>query len=129
MGRYREKLQIIADILEIAREGARKTRIMYQANLSYRLLCSYLVKVLEAGLVEGDDDDCYVLTSKGEAFLSKYAMYAKLCRGLANQRELVQKEKRVLVTLCKSDGVGGASVDVRAKVAGEAGSGRKAGGM
>ena len=48
MGRYRNKLRIIADILLIACRRARKTQIMYQANLSYRLLCRYLGVVLDA---------------------------------------------------------------------------------
>ena len=52
MSRYRDRLQIIADILVIASRRARKTQIMYQANLSYRLLCRYLGEVLEAGLVK-----------------------------------------------------------------------------
>ena len=51
MGQYRKRLEIIADILSVVRGGAKKTRIMYQANLSYRLLALYLEFVKEAGLV------------------------------------------------------------------------------
>ncbi|MGQ9461394.1 MAG: winged helix-turn-helix domain-containing protein, partial [Candidatus Bathyarchaeaceae archaeon] len=37
MGKYRGRLDIVADILSVVNnnDGARKTRIMYQANLSY----------------------------------------------------------------------------------------------
>ncbi|MCW3977750.1 MAG: winged helix-turn-helix domain-containing protein [Candidatus Bathyarchaeota archaeon] len=119
MGKYRKKLQIIADILEISRNGTRKTRIMYQANLSYKLLCSYLVKVLEAGLVAGDDDDCYVLTPKGEKFLNEYKKYSRLCRRLENQLELIKSEKRALAKLCKSGEVGSVTVDLSAKDTGQ----------
>jgi len=38
MGKYRDRLQIIADILSVVRDGAKKTHVMYQANLSFTLL-------------------------------------------------------------------------------------------
>jgi len=76
LGKYRDRLQIIADILSITSKGAKKTRIMHQANLSYKLLCRYLNEVIDAGLA-GFDKDRYVLTSKGEEFLSKYGEYSK----------------------------------------------------
>jgi len=103
MGRYREKLQIIADILEIVKENARKTRIMYQANLSYRLLCRYLVEVLDAGLVRCNAEDFYVLTGKGKKFLSRFEEYSRLCEGLEEQSGLVSSEKSVLKKMCSND--------------------------
>jgi predicted transcriptional regulator len=38
----RDKLYIIAEILEIAKEGTLKTQIMYRANLSFTQLNDYL---------------------------------------------------------------------------------------
>jgi predicted transcriptional regulator len=38
---YRDKLDIIADILTVASRNAKRTQIMYQANLSYKVLCDY----------------------------------------------------------------------------------------
>ena len=75
MGKYRSRLQIIADVLSVVREGAKKTRIMYQANLSYKLLTRYLEDVLDAGLVRGGNDDCYELTQKGREFLARFDDY------------------------------------------------------
>ncbi|MFB0567423.1 MAG: winged helix-turn-helix domain-containing protein, partial [Candidatus Bathyarchaeia archaeon] len=72
MGRYRDRLQIVADILAITSRGAKKTQIMYQANLSYKLLCKYLDEVMTAGLVNCENGDSYVLAPKGKEFLSKY---------------------------------------------------------
>jgi predicted transcriptional regulator len=71
LSKYRDRLQIIASILSIAGRRAKKTQIMYQANLSYRLLCRYLGEVLDAGLVSFENEDCYVLTAKGKEFLSR----------------------------------------------------------
>lgn len=115
MGKYREKLQIIADILETVKEDARKTRIMYQANLSYRLLCRYLVAVLDAGLIRCNDEDFYVLTGKGRKFLSRYADYSKLCKDLKKQSGLVSSERSMLENMCVNDDAGEGDVGNRGK--------------
>jgi predicted transcriptional regulator len=102
MSKYRDRLRIIADILVIVNDRVRKTRIMYQANLSYRLLCRYLEEVLDAGLVKSEDDDCYVLTAKGREFLDKHEEYAKRCRNLEKHLDDVNSEKSALEIMCKS---------------------------
>ena len=75
MGSYRSRLKIIADVLGVARGGARKTQIMYQANLSYRLLTRYLKDVVDMGLVRMQDEGIYELTEKGIGFLSEFKGY------------------------------------------------------
>jgi len=51
LGKNRDRLGIIAAILEAASVVSTKTRIMYAANLSFKLLEKYLETVLEAGFV------------------------------------------------------------------------------
>ena len=78
MGSYRSKLDIIADILGVASRKPRKTQIMYQANLSFRVLQKYLAEVSGASLICFEDEtQCYNLTSKGRAFLDVYKLYTK----------------------------------------------------
>jgi len=96
MGNYRDRLQIIADILLIASRRAKKTQIMYQANLSYKLLCRYLSEVLDAGLVSFENEDCYVLTAKGKEFLGRHEEYSKRCKSLEEHLNHVNDEKTVL---------------------------------
>jgi predicted transcriptional regulator len=96
MGKYRGKLQIIADILSVVREGAKKTHVMYQANLSYRLLSRYLTEVLESGLVSRDNEDHYRLTRRGKNFLERFNQYSKRCGQLEQQLNHVNNEKTVL---------------------------------
>ena len=49
MRSYRERLDIVADMLQVVNEaGAKKTQIMYKANLSYNLLKKYLADIVEA---------------------------------------------------------------------------------
>ena len=45
---YRGKLDIIADILTVASQNAKRTQIMYQANLSYKVMMRYLDEVVAA---------------------------------------------------------------------------------
>jgi len=96
MGKYRDRLQIIADILSVVREGAKKTHVMYQANLSYTLLSRYLTEVLNAGLVSLDDEDRYRLTRRGQDFLDRFSEYSKRCDQLERHLNNVSSEKTVL---------------------------------
>lgn len=106
MRSYRSDLDIIADILKVAANGgARKTQILYQANLSYRLLQKYLNNALKTCLLrfEGDDKR-YVLTSKGLHFLSVYKEYAKRNRHVVKQLNDLNEKRRCLKELCSKIG-------------------------
>jgi predicted transcriptional regulator len=94
--RYRSHLQIVAEILEIVRDGARKTHIMYRANLSYKLLCKYLDEVLKCGLVRVDKSECYVVAPKGERFLERFYSYLKRRNRVHEELKAVDEEKALL---------------------------------
>lgn len=96
MAKYRNKLQIIAEILEIVRDGAKKTHIMYKANLSYKLLCKYLDEVLECGLVRVDCEDSYVVAPKGKKFLQQFNRYMQRREHVKEELKNVNKEKALL---------------------------------
>lgn len=68
-------MDIAAAILEIAKDGAIKTRIMYSAFLSFPQLKEYLKLLLDSGLLEPSRDDgrkAYLTTDKGKRFLKMY---------------------------------------------------------
>jgi predicted transcriptional regulator len=95
--KYRNKLQIVAEILEIVRDGARKTHIMYKCNLSYKLLKQYLKDVLRAELVyEDKDGNRYTITRKGEVFLSKFENYVERSEKVNRQVDKVNIERALL---------------------------------
>ena len=77
MGKHRSRLNILAKILSVVstNNGAKKTQIMYQAFLSYKLLIQYLNDVMEAGLVRFGSEKCYKITQKGQEFLNKFHDY------------------------------------------------------
>jgi predicted transcriptional regulator len=75
---YRNRLEIIKDILKVTENagtyGAKKTHIMYGANLSYRLLQKYLQETLTAELI-CRGKSCYTITQKGKEYLGNYEKY------------------------------------------------------
>jgi len=87
-------------VLSIASGKARKTQIMYQANLSYKLLCRYLDEVVEAGLVTSESEEYYVLTPKGKEFLNRHGEYLKRCKSLEQHLNYINNEKTALEKMC-----------------------------
>lgn len=71
--KYRSRTDIAAAILEIALEGAIKTKIMYKAFLSFPQLKEYLAVLEQKGLLEHIAIDReYRTTDKGRQFLKMY---------------------------------------------------------
>lgn len=102
MGSYRHRLDIIADMLRVVNEGAaKKTQIMYQANLSYRLLTKYLAEVMKACLVRLQQKErCYVITSKGIEFLEKYKKFSRRNKHVEKGLDDLHDKRKVLEDLC-----------------------------
>ena len=79
----RDRLYIIAEILEIAKGGSLKTQIMYRANLSFAQLNEYLNFLLKRELLKkntGDRKTFYKTTSKGVKYLENYEEISSLLR-------------------------------------------------
>ena len=77
----RDRLYIIAEILEIAKGGSLKTQIMYRANLSFAQLNEYLSFLIKMNLLEIKNENSkniYRTTDKGEKYLEKYKDLANL---------------------------------------------------
>jgi predicted transcriptional regulator len=77
----RDKLSIIAEILEIAKDGTLKTQIMYKANLSFVQLNEYLEYMLKIRLLDKLDinkKDVYMATEKGIDFLQRHSELTEL---------------------------------------------------
>jgi predicted transcriptional regulator len=104
LGNYRGRLDIIADILHVASRNAKKTQIMYQANLSYKVLQRYLAEITGASLINFEDErQCYMLTAKGREFLDAYQEYSKTNRHVEKRLNDVLTKKKVLEKLCPSE--------------------------
>ena len=90
---YRDRIEITANILEIAKDGSRKTRIMYLGNLSFDLVQKYLSQLEQLNLVEvkgtPGGEKMYFITEKGERFLADF-------RELQKHAEIAGTKKQVL---------------------------------
>jgi predicted transcriptional regulator len=67
--KYRNRPEIISNILYAANGAASKTKIMYKAFLSYAQIKEYLPMLLEKNLLELEEDGKYRTTEKGIQFL------------------------------------------------------------
>jgi len=98
--KYRGRLEIIVDILNVASSGAKKTRIMYFANLSYRLLEKYLEETLKLGFIFFNDYR-YEVTEKGRTFLEKYNDFSSRYSKIDTELQRVLFEREALEKLCE----------------------------
>ena len=100
---YRDRLEIIADILNVASKEAKKTQIMYQANLSYKVLQRYLNEVITASLVRFEDSNqCYLLTEKGHEYLDAYKEYVRYSKIMEKRLNDFSTKRKILENLCPS---------------------------
>ena len=90
--RRRSSLEIAADMLEAAREGARKTSIMYSANLNYALLQSYLgMLVGEELLNRSGEPELFRVSEKGSELLKHFRELKRLERAYNRKLELINE--------------------------------------
>jgi predicted transcriptional regulator len=73
----RNRMEIVANLLTIAKSGALKTHLMYRANLSYLMVTEYLDFLTRANLVKETVDmegtaKLYQTTEKGLKYLEVY---------------------------------------------------------
>lgn len=85
MGRRRSEVQILTDILNIALNGVKVTRLMYQSNLSYATLQKYLSATQKRGLIKKINNSNgsaeYFTTDRGKLLLDKLKEVAYALRG------------------------------------------------
>ncbi len=76
----RNDIDICADILKVARVGAKKTHLVYKANLNFKIVKKYLSRLSENRLISSENGH-YITTEEGMQFLEKYqefnSMYLK----------------------------------------------------
>lgn len=68
-------MDIRADILRAAADGAKKTHIVYRANLNFNIVKKYFESLIEEGLLEltvEGKKGTYTTTRRGATWLSRY---------------------------------------------------------
>jgi len=90
----RTRIEIAVSMLEIAKQGVKKTQLMYLGNLSFELLQKYLNSLLQAGLIEaqqGGTQYTYKTTQKGLMFLKDYQDLQKYAALLNTKKSSLEK--------------------------------------
>jgi predicted transcriptional regulator len=71
----RNDIDICADILQVAKSGAKKTHLVYKANLNFEIVKKYLRRLSEQSLISSENGQ-YFTTEKGVKFLDNYQEFA-----------------------------------------------------
>ncbi len=76
------KEEIVENILEICKEPANKSAIVYRANLNFKNVDRYLEILINAGILEtiGTTPTKYKITSKGLDILTRIKAFNDLLR-------------------------------------------------
>ena len=66
----RDKITIMADLLDVMQEPRRLTHILYKSNMSYVQLVKYLDNLIDMGLAEKKKEPfrSYTITDNGKLF-------------------------------------------------------------
>ncbi|HUS78716.1 MAG TPA: winged helix-turn-helix domain-containing protein [Patescibacteria group bacterium] len=67
----RNNLDICADILRVSRSGAKKTHLVYKANLNFKIVKSYLDDLVSREFIENRGERFFI-TEKGSKFIERY---------------------------------------------------------
>ena len=99
MGKNRDRLSIVAAVLEAANPGTSKTHIMFSANLSFKLLEKYLEVASHAGFLQHRESK-YYLTELGQEFLREYKHFNERYDKAQMLMDSLGSERERLACLC-----------------------------
>jgi len=70
----RSNIEIIADILKVARMGAKKSHIVYKANLNFKIAKQYLDQLIKNDLINGPEgrNRLFTTTTEGTKYINHY---------------------------------------------------------
>src|SRR5918911_2095155 len=92
--RYRNRIDIIAQLLDAASNGSTKTKMMYKAMLSHEQLKEYLQMMTENELINYDKGSQRFTTAhKGHEFMETYEDLSKLISPLSPMLIKQKKDK------------------------------------
>jgi predicted transcriptional regulator len=82
VNRRRSNIEIIAEMLKVGENGAGKTKIMYNANLSYSQIQKYLGYLISQGFIDklelGNPSVTYRVTESGQRLLSSISSVVEM---------------------------------------------------
>jgi len=101
LGKNRDRVSIVAAILEAANPESSKTHIMFKAGLSFSLLEKYLEIVYGGGFVRIQGSR-YQLTERGREFLRQYRNFEERYLRAEKLFEALISERERLTQVCEA---------------------------
>jgi predicted transcriptional regulator len=99
LGKYRDRVSLIAALLSAAGSGSNKTRIMFGANLSFKLLEKYLETSIKLGFLQLNGA-IYHVTTDGRNFLKRYLAFQERYVKAQENLDEISVERAHLELLC-----------------------------
>jgi predicted transcriptional regulator len=99
LAKYRDRLSLVAAILDAAGRSSTKTHVMKMANLSYKLLEKYLADALSMGFVQQIGSK-YSLTTQGRDFLKRYKRMQDQYFRVQEVLSEIMHEREILERMC-----------------------------
>ena len=72
----RNDLDICADLLKVTMNGAKKTQMVYKANLNFNIVKKYIKRLSDNGLLMSENGHFFT-TDKGSRFLARYREFVE----------------------------------------------------
>lgn len=72
MGSKRDRVEIMAEILDLCLNPKTKTHVMYGTNLSWKMLQHYLAYLQSKKLLKLENGKKYLTSKRGQEFLAKW---------------------------------------------------------
>ena len=108
LGKNRDRVSIVAAILEAATGGESKTHIMFGANLSFSLLEKYLDVAMNSGFLRFEDSKNH-LTERGQEYLKGYRRFERRYIGAKKTLESLSCERERFAKFCENSKAKGSS--------------------
>ena len=94
----RSRIDIVVDILGVAKNGVNKTAIVYRTNINFTLAEKYLELLEKQGFPENNSEK-YITTDKGKIFLQKAKeITLQLEEPIQNAKEIIPQHEPVQKT-------------------------------
>ncbi len=98
--KYRDKIELAAEMLSACLKAEKKTRVMNHCNLNFKQLYAYLNMLVGSGLMSFDAAvDSYSTTEKGKSFLRLFRSYKQCCLQSEKKIRTVKDKKRQLESM------------------------------
>jgi predicted transcriptional regulator len=99
LGKYRDRVSLIAALLSAAGSGSNKTHIMFGANLSFKLLEKYLETSIKLGFLQLNGT-IYHVTTDGHSFLKQCLAFQERYVKAQENLDEISIERAHLEQLC-----------------------------